>query len=134
MLLACIFFAISISFFVRDRESCFLLFVFISVPLLFMSGISWPASNIPSFWKGLSYIFPSTFAVNGFVRISSMGATLAEVRREYFALWIHTGVYFMTALLIYIRLYRSEYMPGFVTMMEAKGSDALEKFKKQFEH
>lgn len=134
MLLACIFFAISISFFVRDRESCFLLFVFISVPLLFISGISWPASNIPTFWKYLSYLFPSTFAVNGFVRISSMGAGLAEVSREYLALWIHTGIYFMTSLLIYIRLYRSEYMPGFVTMMHTKGSDALEKFKKQFEH
>src|SRR5574344_980122 len=63
LLLSCIFFAISMSFFVKDRESCFLLFVFVSVPLLFISGISWPSSNIPAFWKYLSYLFPSTFGI-----------------------------------------------------------------------
>ena len=77
-LLASIFFAISISFFVTDRESCFLLFVFISVPLIFMSGISWPTSNMPAFWKILAQIFPSTQAVNGFARINTAGALLQD--------------------------------------------------------
>lgn len=110
-ILACVFFAISISFFVKERESCFLLFVFASVPLLFMSGISWPSSNIPVFWKWFSYIFPSTFGINGFVRMTNMGATLYQIRHEYICLWIQTGVYFMTSVLIYIRLFRSDYMP-----------------------
>lgn len=101
-LLACVFFAITISFFVRDRESCFLLFVFISVPLLFMSGISWPTSNIPSFWRAISQFFPSTFGVNAFVKISSMGATIRQVRHECMALWIQAGAYFMASLLLYI--------------------------------
>src|SRR5574344_2503077 len=112
LLLSCIFFAISISFFVKDRESCFLLFVFVSVPLLFISGISWPSSNIPAFWKYLSYLFPSTFGINGFVKLTNMGATLYDIKREYTALWIHSVVYFMLALLIYVRLYRSDKMPG----------------------
>lgn len=96
-LLASIFFAISISFFVRDRESCFLLFVFVSVPLIFMSGISWPTSNMPTFWKIFAQIFPSTHAVNGFARISTTGALLQDVRYESIALWIQTAVYFMTS-------------------------------------
>ena len=110
-LLASIFFAISISYFVRDRESCFLLFVFISVPLLFISGISWPACSIPTFWKYVSYIFPSTFGINGYVRMTNAGALLSDVKSEYIALWVQTGVYFMTALLLYIKLYRSESTP-----------------------
>ena len=121
-LLASIFFAISISFFVKDRESCFLLFVFISVPLIFMSGISWPTSNMPAFWKAFAQIFPSTHAVNGFARINTAGALLQDVRYESIALWIQTAVYFMTSLFIYERLYRSDKMPGaeFVNAMRAR--------------
>lgn len=121
-LLASIFFAISISFFVRDRESCFLLFVFVSVPLIFMSGISWPTSNMPTFWKIFAQIFPSTHAVNGFAKISTTGALLQDVRYESIALWILTAVYFMTSLFIYERLYRSDKMPGveFVIAMRTR--------------
>jgi ABC-2 type transport system permease protein len=121
-LLASIFFAISISFFVRDRESCFLLFVFVSVPLIFMSGISWPTSNMPTFWRFLAQIFPSTHGVNGFARISTAGALLQDVRYESIALWIQTAVYFMTSLFIYERLYRSDKMPGveFVIAMRTR--------------
>ena len=121
-LMASIFFAITISFFVRDRESCFLLFVFVSVPLIFMSGISWPTSNIPLFWKGFAQIFPSTHAINGFARINTSGALLQDVRYECLMLWILTAVYFMLALLIYERMYRSEKMPGaeFVIAMRTK--------------
>lgn len=121
-LLASIFFAICISFFVRDRESCFLLFVFVSVPLIFMSGISWPTSNMPSFWRGFAQIFPSTHGVNGFARIGTSGALLQDVRNESVALWILTGVYFMLSLIIYERMYRSDKMPGaeFVLAMRAR--------------
>lgn len=111
-LLASIFFAICISFFVRDRESCFLLFVFVSVPLIFMSGISWPTSNMPAFWKVFAQLFPSTHGVNGFARINTAGALLQDVRTESITLWIQSGVYCMLSLLIYERLYRSDKMPG----------------------
>ncbi len=121
-LLASIFFAICISFFVRDRESCFLLFVFVSVPLIFMSGISWPTSNMPAFWKVLAQFFPSTHGVNGFARINTAGALLQDVRIESISLWILTGVYFMLSLFIYERMYRSDTLPGveFVMAMRTR--------------
>ncbi len=78
-LAACIFFAMTASIAIRNRETCMLLFVFTSVPLLFLSGISWPGAAMPAFWKYFSYIFPSTFGINGYVSINSMGATLNEV-------------------------------------------------------
>lgn len=100
-ILACIFMGITFSSFVYRREDCILLFVFMSVPLLFLSGISWPSSAVPAFWKWVSILFPSTFAVNGYVRINSMGADLVQVGREFVALWIQAGIYFIFSVLFY---------------------------------
>ncbi len=100
-LAACIFFAMTVSISIRNRETCMLIFVFTSVPLLFISGISWPGAAIPTFWKYVSYIFPSTFGINGFVRINNMGATLNEVSHEYQALWLQAGIYFLTTCWVY---------------------------------
>lgn len=100
-LAACIFFAMTASIAIRNRETCMLLFVFTSVPLLFISGISWPGASIPPFWKYFSYIFPSTFGINGFVRINNMGATLSEISFEYQALWLQAGFYFLTTCFVY---------------------------------
>lgn len=98
---ACIFFSMTMSAAIKNRETCMLIFVFTSVPLLFLSGISWPGSAIPPFWKAFSYIFPSTFGINGFVRINSMGAELHDVEWEYGALWIQCGIYFITTCIVY---------------------------------
>lgn len=102
-LLACIFLAMVLSSLVWRREDCILLFVCLSVPLLFISGISWPGAAVPAFWKAVSCLFPSTFGMNGYVRIQSLGATLSDVAFELRGLWIQAGVYFLLACLIYRR-------------------------------
>ena len=94
-LLACVFFAIAAGNMVRYRENVMLIVVFTSVPILFLSGVSWPQSSIPAFLQGVSWIFPSTFAIRGFVRMSSMGALLGDCLPEYIALWIQAIVYIM---------------------------------------
>lgn len=100
-LLACVFFAISGSFLSREREQPFLLFVFTSVPLMFISGISWPKEGIAPYWIALSKIFPSTYGIDGFVKINNMGATLNQVLPEYISLWILAALYFVVACLLY---------------------------------
>ena len=102
-LLACIFFAMTCSIFVHHRESCMLIFVFTSVPLLFISGISWPGAAIPKFWEIFSWLFPSTFGINGYVRINTMGATLHDVLPIIRGLWIQAVVYFITTCIVYRR-------------------------------
>ena len=99
-LLACVFFAICFSVMIRYRETVMLVVVFTSVPLLFISGVSWPQSSIPGVWQGVSWLFPSTFCIRGFVRMSSMGALLGDVATEYHALWIQTMVYGCLALIV----------------------------------
>lgn len=101
--LACVLMGITLSAFVFRSEDAMLLFVFMSVPLLFLSGMSWPVASEPKFWQYVSWIFPSTFGMHGYVRIMGTGASLSQVAWEYHALWIQCGVYFVTACLVYWR-------------------------------
>ena len=100
-LLSCIFFGMMLSCLVRYRENVMLMVIFTSVPFLFMSGISWPQSNIPGVWQAIACLFPSTFGIRGFVRLNSMGATLSDIQQEYQALWIQATVYFFISCLVY---------------------------------
>lgn len=106
-IIACIFFAMTVSGLVRHRETSIILVVFSSVPLLFISGVSWPGSAIPELWRPLSYVFPSTFGINGFVRINNSAATLSQVQNEWFALWLQAIAYFFLSAVVYRRSIRS---------------------------
>ena len=99
--LACIFFGMVVSCLVRYRENVMLLMVFVSVPLLFLTGISWPQSNIPGWLQGVSWLFPSTFGARAYVRMNSMGASVSDVLSEYRILWLQAGTYFLLALAVY---------------------------------
>lgn len=99
-LLACIFFAITFSFIVRQRENVMLLVVFTSVPFLFMSGVSWPKSNIPEIWQWTGYLFPSTFGIQGFIKLNTMGCLFSDIWPEIKALWMQVIVYGALATLV----------------------------------
>lgn len=100
-LLATIFFAMTISVFNVERETQMMLFVFFSLILLFLSGISWPQSNMNGFWRVFSYLFPSTFGIQGFIKSNTMGATFSGIRFEIAGLWIQTAVYFVLTSVSY---------------------------------
>ena len=99
--LACIFFGMMISCVVRYRENVMLLVVFTSVPMLFLTGVSWPKSCIPGYWQGISWLLPSTFGIRGFLALNSMGGRLHDIRPEYQALWIQALAYFFVTCLVY---------------------------------
>lgn len=108
--LACIFFGMVVSCMVKYRENVMLLVVFISLPLLFMTGVSWPQSNIPGYWQGVSWLFPSTFGARAYVRMNSMGATLSDVMTEYRILWLQAFCYFVVAMGVYrFQIYQARY-------------------------
>lgn len=100
-ILASIFFGMMVSAMVKYRENVMLLVVFISIPLLFMTGASWPQSNIPSYWQGVSWLFPSTFGARAYIRLNSMGASLSDIEPELRILWIQAVVYFSLAICVY---------------------------------
>jgi len=100
-LLATIFFSMTVSVFVPSREIQMILLLFFSLILLFLSGISWPQSNINGFWKVFSWLFPATFGIQAYFKINTMGASIHEVGFEQIGLWVQTAVYFVTTLLAY---------------------------------
>lgn len=100
-LLSCIFFGMMLSCVVRYRENVMLLVVFSSLPLLFMSGASWPASNIPGIWKAVSWLFPSTFGIQGFISMNTAGARISDIIPQYTCLWIQTIIFFIMTCIVY---------------------------------
>lgn len=100
-LLACAFFAMTLSYFVSQREFVMPLFVFTSVIFVFMSGVSWPWITIPSWIQSLGYIIPSTPGIHGFIRINTMGAELSDVWPEFVTLWLQAVGYCIAAIFMY---------------------------------
>ena len=100
-LLASTFFIMTLSNFIRNRETGFVIFLFTSLIFLFMSGVSWPRSSMGPFWVSISYLFPSTFGINGYVKINTMAATIQQVNQEYIGLWIQAGFYFISTMMVY---------------------------------
>lgn len=96
-LLSVIFMGITLSVLFKRRESSIMFMVFLSPIVVFLSGISWPASSIPSVMYYLAHLFPSTIMIPAYLRMRSMGAGMYEIRHEYFQLLMQMGFYFFTA-------------------------------------
>ena len=56
-----------------------------------------PAEALPGFLHQARDLLPSVNAIDGFVRVNQMGASLAEVRPDWLRLWVLTVLYFAIA-------------------------------------
>lgn len=91
----CIFFTFTWSTLIWKRETVFVLFLSASPIILFLTGFSWPTSAIPTFWRWVSYLFPSTFGCRAFINLNTAGGTLATVAPEIRAMTIQAVVYYI---------------------------------------
>lgn len=107
-MLATIFFGMSYSVLIRERETGLLTTAFFSLILVFICGIVFPLDSMPKVWQWLAAVFPSTHGVQGYIKVNSMGANLTQVKYEFVALWAQAGFYFITACigLAYINKHR----------------------------
>lgn len=99
LLLASAFLGLTLNYFMKQRESAFIIIVFTSVIFLFLSGLTWPRYAMSPLWTWLGNCVPGVWGVEGFIRINSNAAALSEVGRDYIALWILAAVYMLTACL-----------------------------------
>lgn len=99
----CVFFSMTWSSLITRRESVFLLFLVMSPICLFLSGFSWPIDASPKFWKLFSYIFPSTFACQGFINLNTAGGDLWTAHTQIFGMTIQIVVYyFLSCVSVYV--------------------------------
>lgn len=101
MMLAAMSLGLCLQAFVWEREAVFVIWVVTSVVFLFLSGLTWPVYAMAPVWKALSAICPSTWGVEGFIRMNTNGASLAQVSDCYCNLWILAGVYFVLAWVLH---------------------------------
>jgi ABC-2 type transport system permease protein len=71
----------------------------LGLPLFMVAGFSWPSEAIPPVIRLLSFVVPSTSAIDGFVKLSQLGAPLSAVSRDFLVLWALAFFYNLVALL-----------------------------------
>ncbi|MCF0202944.1 MAG: ABC transporter permease [Bacteroidaceae bacterium] len=96
-------FAMFLSLFFRDRESPLLCIAFTSIPLLFMTGATWPVESMPRVWQTFAWVFPSTPAVKAFMRMNAMGAEVWMIK-EYLWIVMVQGVAYLGLFLVLRKL------------------------------
>lgn len=82
----------------RRPETVQLVFVGLGIPVFFLAGFAWPASAIPPTINALAQLVPSTPAIDGFIRIGQMGASLSDVGAQLANLWALVLLYGALAL------------------------------------
>ncbi len=102
-LLATISFGIFLGTLFSSREIATPVVLFTSLPLVFTAGFVWPLEAVPELLKNLSMLFPSTPAIEGFLKLNQMGADFDMIMNYYEALWIQAVVYMILA---YFGIYR----------------------------
>ena len=98
-LFASAFFALILSSFFTDAEMPLFFIVVMSVPLVFLTGISYPLELMPWHWKVFHFIIPVAPATMAFVKLDCMGAELIHIRPEMINLWSQCIVYYVIAIL-----------------------------------
>jgi len=74
-----------------------------SLPMAFTAGFIWPIELLPEpvFW--ISQWFPSTHAIQGFLKLNQMGAEFSQVLDHWWSLWALAVFFFSLSLVVLTR-------------------------------
>ena len=100
-LFASVFFCLSLSPLYTDGDMPLFFIVFMSVPLVFLTGISYPLELMPWHWKIFHYLIPTAPATLAFVKLDCMGGDLSNVVPEMITLWVQCAAYFILSTIIF---------------------------------
>jgi len=99
-LLSSIFLGIFLGSLFTSREIATPVVLFTSLPLVFSAGFVWPIEAVPEFIQVLSLLFPSTVAIDGFLKLNQMGADFDMVIVQCGVLWLQTLIYTLLSYFI----------------------------------
>ncbi len=99
-LLCCTFMSSALGELFQRRETSMMVLLWSSIPLLMLSGISFPTEAMPRVWRYVATIFPSTHATMGFIKIQTAGATAQQAGNEIFSLIILAVIYYGVAYIV----------------------------------
>lgn len=82
------------------RETSMQIFLFMSIPILFLANFSWPTYLVPNWMVGLSALLPSTFAVPAWLSIEQRGADIFEASALLYPLALQAVFYMLLGLVL----------------------------------
>ncbi len=91
---------LTFNLFFRHREDAIMSILFLSIPSLMVTGVSWPIHEVPTLIHYISFLLPSTCGIEGFVNINQGGAHLWEMKPLWMKMWGLCGFYLITAIVV----------------------------------
>lgn len=71
-----------------------------SLPMAFTAGFVWPIELLPEPVLWISRWFPSTHAIQGFLKLNQMGAEFSQVINHWWSLWALAVFFFTLSVLV----------------------------------
>lgn len=90
----------TLSYLFRRREAPILTLLWTSVPILLLAGVSYPREAFPGWLYEVGRLFPSSSAVDGFISLNTMGASLQNIRSEVVDIVILAFLYTFIAIIL----------------------------------
>ena len=90
----------------RTQLAVQLVMAALGMPFFFLSGFSWPVEAMPQAIRWLASPVPSTGAIDGFVALGQLGATLSDLRPQVLTLLVLSAVYVAGAVALEARARR----------------------------
>lgn len=90
----------TLSYLFRRREAPILTLLWTSVPILLLAGVSYPREAFPGWLYEVGRLFPSSSAVDGFISLNTMGASLQNIRSEVVNIVILAFLYTFIAIIL----------------------------------
>ncbi len=91
---------LTLNLFFRHREDAVMSLLFISIPSLMLTGVSWPIQEVPPLIHYISLLLPSTLGIEGFVNINQGGTHLWEMKSLWLKMWALCGFYLLAAIVV----------------------------------
>jgi len=85
------------------RELAAPLVMISSLPMAFTAGFIWPRELLPEPVLWISQWFPSTSAIQGFLKLNQMGAGFSQVLNHWWGLWALAGFFTLLSLILLTR-------------------------------
>jgi ABC-2 type transport system permease protein len=92
-LLSVIFLGSIIGLLIPRKELATLIVLLTSLPLVFAAGFIWPTTSMPMIINVIAQFFPSTPAINGFLRLNQMGDSIENLVGIKMQLWLLVLLY-----------------------------------------
>ncbi len=106
MIYSAVFFAQTISYSFRTRETSLMILVVTSLIFVFLPGLIWPKESIPFAVNLISLFIPAISAIDGITKVNVQGASFWQINSNVFWLLFLTLFYFICSVFLTKKIYK----------------------------